>query len=91
MVNKRDIYDEFTFIKMVFNNGMQFLDNEFNVMSQVLSIFSSNKMKYFDYNLNVRAIFENKDDDLSYKSTNIAFFTHYVDQIKNLLILFDKF
>ena len=91
MVNKRDIYDEFTFIKMIFNNGMQFLDNEFNVMSQVLSIFSSNEMKYFDYNLNVRAIFENKDDDLSYKSTNIAFFTHYVDQIKNLLILFDKF
>ena len=91
MVNKRDIYDEFTFVKMIFNNGMQFLDNEFNVMSQVLSIFSSNEMKYFDYNLNVRAIFENKDDDLSYKSTNIAFFTHYVDQIKNLLILFDKF
>ena len=66
MVNKRDIYDEFTFVKMIFNNGMQFLDNEFNVMSQVLSIFSSNEMKYFDYNLNVRAIFENKDDDLSY-------------------------
>jgi len=91
LINKRDIYDKLTFIKMILDYSMQFLDYEFYMMSQVLSIFGSNEMDYFDYNLNVGAPFENKYDDLSNKSTDVTLFTHYVDQIENFLILLDQF
>jgi hypothetical protein len=38
---------------MIFDDGMQLLDDEFYVMPQVLSILCSYEMEYFDYDLNL--------------------------------------
>lgn len=88
LVDKRDVDDEFALIEVIFNNVMQFLNYQLDVMSQVLSIFGSYQMYDFDNNLDILALFEDKNNNLAYKSTDITFLAHNVDQVENLLILF---
>ena len=89
LINEGYLYHQLTLTKIIFDNEVQFINDQLHQMSEYLIVLGSNEIKQFNSQFNIFALLDDVSNNLSNKLTNVAILSQNVYQIKNLFIGLD--